>query len=228
MTDEGQLKRCMNCRKEDMVLYAITDRSWLAGRSLYEQVEEVLKGGATILQLREKQMDEESFLQEAIEMKELCRKYGVPLIINDNVEICLKADADGVHVGQSDMEAGEVRKRLGPDKIIGVSAKTVEQALKAQENGADYLGVGAVFGTTTKSDAKKLDMEMLREICKAVEIPVVAIGGITKGNILELSGSGIDGAAVVSALFAQPDIEAATKEMKQLALAMLAGSNSSL
>ena len=164
----------MNCRSEDLRLYAITDRHWLNGETLYQQVEKALKGGVTFLQLREKNLDEEDFMKEAREIKALCRKYKVPLIINDNVEIAREIDADGVHVGQSDMEAGDVRDRLGPDKIIGVSARTVEQALLAQAHGADYLGVGAVFSTSTKSDAKNVSHETLKEICKAVRIPAGA------------------------------------------------------
>ena len=146
----------MNCKSEDLRLYAITDRHWLNGETLYQQVEKALKGGVTFLQLREKNLDEEDFMKEARKIKALCKKYKVPLIINDNVEIAREIDADGVHVGQSDMEAGDVRDRLGPDKIIGVSARTVEQALLAQAHGADYLGVGAVFSTSTKSDAKNV------------------------------------------------------------------------
>ena len=176
----------MNCKSEDLRLYAITDRHWLNGETLYQQVEKALKGGVTFLQLREKNLDEEDFMKEARKIKALCKKYKVPLIINDNVEIAREIDADGVHVGQSDMEAGDVRDRLGPDKIIGVSARTVEQALLAQAHGADYLGVGAVFSTSTKSDAKNVSHETLKEICKAVRIPVVAIGGITRDNVKEL------------------------------------------
>ena len=205
----------MNCRKEDMVLYAITDRHWLNGESLYQQVEKALQGGVTFLQLREKNLDKELFMKEAREIKELCRKYKVPFIINDNVEIAKAIDADGVHVGQSDMEAGDVRKRLGADKIIGVSAKTVEQALLAEKHGADYLGVGAVFSTSTKTDAT------LRDICQAIKIPVVAIGGITKDNVNELSGYGADGIAVISAIFAQENITEAAKDLKQRSMQMV-------
>lgn len=203
------------CRKEDLLLYAVTDRSWLGGSTLYQQVEETLKGGATFVQLREKDLDEGTFLEEAKEIKALCREYGVPFVINDNVDIALEMDADGVHVGQSDMEAGDVRAKLGPDKIIGVSAQTVEQALLAQERGADYLGVGAVFPTGSKADAVEVDHQVLKDICEAVDIPVIAIGGITKDNVKELAGSGICGIAVISALFAQPDIEAATRELRK-------------
>lgn len=204
----------MNCKKEDLLLYAITDRAWLNGRSLYSQVEECLQGGATFLQLREKTLDEAAFYEEAVELKALCKQYGVPLVINDNVDIAVKMDADGVHVGQSDMEAGDVRAKLGPDKIIGVSCKTVAEALLAQQRGADYLGVGAVFPTDTKADASEVSFETLREICETVDIPVVAIGGIKASNAMELKGSGIAGISVVSAIFAQPDIKQATAHLK--------------
>lgn len=205
----------MNCDKNDLVLYAVTDRSWLGDSSLYDQVESAIEGGATFIQLREKNLDEADFLSEAKEIQKLCREYKVPFVINDNVEIAAQIDADGVHVGQSDMEAGDVRKRLGPDKIIGVSAQTVEQALKAQEHGADYLGVGAVFPTGSKADATEVSHQTLKEICEAVDIPVIAIGGITKENVSELKGSGICGIAVISAIFAQKDIRKAAAELKQ-------------
>ncbi len=204
----------MNCRKEDLLLYAVTDRCWLRGETLAEQVEKCLRGGATFLQLREKNLDEETFFKEAVEIKALCARYGVPFVINDNVEIARRVGADGVHVGQSDMEAGRVRETLGPDKIIGVSCRTVEQALFAQSRGADYLGVGAMFSTDTKSDAAVVTVDTLKEICKAVDIPVVAIGGLKIDNIGILEGTGVDGAAVVSALFAQKDIEGAARELK--------------
>ena len=201
--------------KKDLLLYAVTDRSWLdEGETLEEQVEKCLKAGATCIQLREKHLSEEEFLEEARRMKVVCAKYHVPLLINDNVEIALAVDADGVHVGQSDMEAQDVRAKMGPDKIIGVTAKTVEQALLAEKHGADYLGSGAVFGTSTKEDASKMDHKVLKQICQAVNIPVVAIGGITEENVAELAGNGICGVAVVSAIFAKKDIEAATRELK--------------
>lgn len=203
----------MKCDERDLLLYAVTDRSWLNGRTLREQVEEALKGGATFVQLREKELDQDAFLEEARQLKALCAAYHVPFVINDSVEIAAAIDADGVHVGQSDMEAGDVRAKLGPDKIIGVSAQTVEQALAAEARGADYLGVGAVFHTGTKADATDVSYETLREICRAVKIPVIAIGGITRDNVGELAGSGICGVAVVSAIFAQPDIERATREL---------------
>ena len=204
----------MNCTKEELLLYAVTDRSWLHGRTLKEQVKEALDGGVTFLQLREKQIDSELFLQEAQELKELCKQYQVPFVINDDVELALKVDADGVHVGQSDMEAGDVRKKLGKDKIIGVSAQTVEQAVMAEKHGADYLGVGAVFPTSSKDDAQEVDYETLKAICQAVQIPVIAIGGINAQNVDGLKGSGICGVAVISAIFAQEDIKEAAKELK--------------
>lgn len=212
----------MNCDRKDLMLYAVTDRSWLGGETLRSQVERALKGGATFIQLREKELDEADFLEEAKEIQKLCREYHVPFVINDNVEIAAAIGADGVHVGQSDMEAGDVRRRLGPDKIIGVSAQTAEQALRAQEHGADYLGVGAVFPTGSKADATEVSRETLEEICRAVDIPVIAIGGISRENVMELKGSGICGIAVISAIFAQKDIEAAAAELKKRVEEMLA------
>lgn len=206
----------MNCDKKDLLLYGVTDRSWLNGRTLYEQVEDALKGGATFIQLREKNLDADSFLKEAVEIKELCAHYHVPFVINDNVEIAKKIDADGVHVGQYDMEAANARAILGPDKIIGVSAQTVEQAVLAEKNGADYLGVGAVFHTGTKKDANSISHETVKQICETVHIPVIAIGGISQDNVMELQGTGICGIAVVSAIFAEKDITLATKELKTL------------
>lgn len=205
----------MGVNKRDLLLYAVTDRSWLGGHTLYQDVEAAIKGGATFIQLREKKLDEEHFLEEAKEIKELCKKYRVPFVINDNVDIALAMDADGVHVGQSDMEAGMVREKLGPDKIIGVSAQTVEQAILAEQKGADYLGVGAVFPTGSKDDAVEVSHDTLKAICEAVHIPVIAIGGISTGNVMELSGSGICGIAVISAIFAKPDIETAAKELRK-------------
>ena len=211
----------MNFTKKSLRLYAVTDRSWLHGETLYEQVEKALKGGVTLVQLREKELSEANFEQEAKELLELCHKYNVNLIINDNVALAAKVGADGVHIGQSDMGVEKARAILGKEKIIGVTAKTVEQALKAQAHGADYLGVGAVFGTTSKTDATKLDHKVLKEICETVDIPVVAIGGITEENVTELAGNGICGVAVISAVFGQPDIEQATKELKEKVEGML-------
>ena len=211
----------MKCDKKYMLLYAVTDRSWVGKQSLYEQVESALKGGATCVQLREKELNDDEFLAEAVEIGALCRKYSVPFFVNDNVDVAIKCHADGVHVGQSDMEAGDVRAKLGPDKIIGVSAQTVEQAILAEQRGADYLGVGAVFHTGSKADAEDVSHETLTAICNAVNIPVIAIGGITRDNVTELSGSGICGIAVISAIFAQKDIVSATKDLKEQTLRML-------
>ncbi len=213
----------MKVSKESLLLYAITDRYWLNGRALSSVVEEALEGGATFLQLREKKLDSEHFLEEAKELQELCRRYGVPFIINDNVDVALAMGADGIHVGQHDMEAGDVRKLLGPDKILGVSAQTVEQAVLAERRGADYLGVGAVFPTGSKDDADDVSYETLKAICEAVSIPVVAIGGISQQNVMELAGSGICGVAVISAIFAQKDIKAATALLKETTLEMVNG-----
>lgn len=205
----------MKLDKQAMLLYAVTDRTWLGGETLIEQVEETLKGGATFIQLREKDLAFEDFVKEAKAIKKLTDAYQVPFVINDNVEVALAVDADGVHVGQDDMDAGELRKRIGK-KIIGVSADTVELALKAEADGADYIGVGAVYSTATKTDADVVDFETIAEICQSVAIPVVAIGGLNETNILALKGTGVDGVALVSAIFAKEDIVKATRELKQL------------
>lgn len=205
----------MKVSKESLLLYAITDRSWLHGRTLASQVEEALEGGATFLQLREKNLDDAHFLEEARELQALCREHGVPFIVNDNVDVALAMGADGIHVGQHDMEAGDVRKLLGPDKILGVSAQTVDQAILAEQRGADYLGVGAVFPTGSKDDADDVSFEELKAICEAVSIPVVAIGGISLLNVKELAGSGICGIAVISAIFAQNDIKMAAQQLRK-------------
>lgn len=205
----------MNITREQLLLYAITDRSWLKGETLYEQVEKALKGGVTLVQLREKELSEPEFEAEGRSLLELCHRYRVPLIINDNVELAERIGADGVHVGQSDMELTRAREILGTDKIIGVTAKTIEQAQAAEKAGADYLGSGAVFGSSTKTDAKPMELSLLQDICQSVTIPVVAIGGINHDNILELKGCEIAGAAVVSGIFACEDIEEGTKELLQ-------------
>lgn len=202
--------------KKAMLLYAVTDRSWLGEQTLYQQVKQALSGGATCIQLREKDLDQEEFLREALEIRDLCRSFDVPFIINDNVELAIQCEADGVHVGQSDMQAGKVRQLIGPDKILGVSAQTMEQAKLAEENGADYLGVGAVFPTATKDDAKPVSHETLRKIVDSVSIPICAIGGINKENLPQLSGTGIDGVALVSAIFASKDIEAECRRLRLL------------
>lgn len=221
LSAETQKVHSCNCPPDRMLLYAVTDRAWLNGRSLYSDVQEALKGGATMIQLREKDLDYGQFLTEAIELKELCAQYNVPLIINDNIDIALACNADGVHLGQSDLAASEARLRLGENKIIGISAQTVEQAISAQQDGADYLGVGAVFTTSTKKDADFVSYDVLKDICASVAIPVCAIGGIYKHNIMQLAGSGIDGVALVSAIFAAKDIEKECNELLSLSKRMV-------
>ena len=206
----------MKFDKNSLILYAVTDRSWLGRNTLCEQVKEAIEGGVTFVQLREKNLDNESFVKEAIEIQSLCRNHNIPFIINDNVEIVKKINADGVHVGQRDMEAGNVRKLIGEDKILGVSAQTVEQAVLAEKQGADYLGVGAIFPTGSKADADDVSYDTLKNICSAVKIPVVAIGGINADNVSELEHSGISGIAVISAIFAADDIKAAAEKLKKL------------
>lgn len=211
----------MKCDKKLMLLYAVTDRTWIGDRTLAMDVEEVLKGGVTFLQLREKHMEDAEFLTEAKEIKALCSKYNVPFVINDNVYVAINCDADGIHVGQEDMEAGQVREKIGKDKILGVSVENVEQAILAEKQGADYLGVGAMFSTSTKLDAYDVSKEELRKICEAVNIPVVAIGGINENNIMELKGTKVDGVAVISALFAKKDIKQATENLRKLSEEMV-------
>ena len=204
----------MNCSKESLLLYAVTDRAWLApGETLTERVRAAIEGGATFVQLREKELDRETFLREGREIGALCREMGVPFVIDDDVDLALACGADGAHVGQSDLAAEAARAKLGPDRILGVSAQTVEQALAAERAGADYLGVGAVFSTSTKLDACEVSRKTLAAICAAVRIPVVAIGGISGANVEELTGTGIAGVAVVSALFAAADTRAAAQDL---------------
>lgn len=198
----------MKCTEEMMRLYAVTDRAWVRKQSLAEQVAAALRGGVTCVQLREKELDEERFLREAEEIFTLCKRYRVPFFINDNVALALRCHADGVHVGQDDMDVAEVRRLVGQEMMIGVSVHTVEEACAAAAGGADYLGVGAMFATSTKTDASLVTKETLRAICDAVSIPVVAIGGISKSNLLELAGTGVDGVALVSAIFSAADIAA--------------------
>lgn len=207
----------MKCERKHMLLYAVTDRAWVGRHSLYEQAEAALRGGITCLQLREKELDKAAFLQEAREIGGLCRSYGVPFLINDNVEVAIACGADGVHVGQEDMRADEVRRRIGDDRILGVSVHTPQEAREAVANGADYLGVGAVFPTATKGDAQAVSPATLRAICQAVEVPIVAIGGIGRDNLLSLAGSGVDGVALVSAIFSAEDIESTCRELRALA-----------
>lgn len=206
----------MRFDKSSMLLYAVTDRAFAKKQTLYEQVNSAIKGGITMLQLREKELSEAEFLKEAEKIKPLCRANDIPFIINDDVDVAVKCGADGVHIGQNDMAAEKVRQIIGDDMILGVSAQTPEQAVKAEEAGADYLGVGAVFPTSTKSDALSVSYETLKEICASVSIPVVAIGGICAENIKELSGSGIDGVALVSAIFGAEDIERECEILKKL------------
>ena len=198
----------MKCTEEMMRLYAVTDRAWVGKQSLAGQVESALRGGVTCVQLREKELDEERFLREAEEIFALCKRYRVPFFINDNVPLALRCHADGVHVGQDDMDVAAVRRLVGQEMMIGVSVHTVEEACAAAAGGADYLGVGAMFATSTKTDASLVTKETLRAICDAVSIPVVAIGGISKSNLLELAGTGVDGVALVSAIFSAADIAA--------------------
>ena len=211
----------MKCDKKAMLLYAVTDRAWVGKQSLYEQVESALKGGATCVQLREKELDDETFLKEALEISALCKRYEVLFFINDNVEIAIKCHADGVHVGQDDMEAAKVRRKVGEQMLIGVSVHTVEEALEAVKNGADCLGVGAIFSTSTKTDVNVLPKETLCDICEAVDVPVVAIGGIGKSNISQLTGTGVDGVALVSAIFAADDIEKECRLLRKLSEEMV-------
>ena len=205
----------MKLDKRDLLLYAVTDRALPDGRTLYEQVEAALEGGATFVQFREKGLSGENFLKEALEIKGLCRKYGVPFVIDDNVEAALKIGADGVHVGQGDADAGTVRALIGKDKILGVTAHTVPQAIAAEKNGADYIGAGAAFKTGTKQGAEVISRQTLKEICGAVKIPVVAIGGINAGNVILLKGVGICGVAVISAIFGAKDVKKATADLKK-------------
>lgn len=204
----------MKLNRKDLILYAVTDRAWLNGRTLVQDVTSAIKGGATLIQLREKNLTHEEFKAEALEIQTLCKNFNVPLIINDDVELAKEINADGIHVGQSDMEAGNVRKLIGPEKILGVSVFTPEEAVLAESKGADYLGAGAVFHTGSKSDAVNITHETLKEICSAVKIPVVAIGGISLNNLHELEGSGIAGVAVISAIFAAQNIEQAARDLR--------------
>lgn len=209
----------MKFDRRQLMVYAVTDRAWIGKMSLCEQVEAALKGGATMVQMREKSLTNDTvqdYLEEARSLRALTERYKVPLIIDDNIKLALLCGADGVHVGQNDMDAAQARALLGPDKILGVTAKTVEQALKAQKQGADYLGSGAVFGTSTKADALPMTMERLGEICRSVSIPVVAIGGICLKNIGKLKGSGAAGAAVVSGIFGAEDIEGTVRQMREM------------
>jgi len=206
----------MKIEKEAMTLYVVTDRSWLGDKSLISQVEQALEAGATFIQLREKELDYDTFVEEAIKIKEVTEKYNVPFVINDNVDVAIASGADGVHIGQNDEDISRVRFKLGADKIIGLSAHSVEEAVLAEKMGADYIGVGAMFTTTTKQDANQVSIEELKAIVKKLSIPIVAIGGIKCENVLELSNTGIDGIAVISAIFAEEDIGKATRKLLKL------------
>ena len=211
----------MKCDKKHMLLYAVTDSAWVGRQSLAQQVESALKGGVTCVQLRAKSLNETDFLKEALEIKALCKQYGVPFFINDNVDVAIRCGADGIHVGQEDMQAAQVRKLVGEHMMIGVSVHSVAEALQAVENGADCLGVGAMFPTATKPDASAVPLDVLRDICQAVSVPVVAIGGIGKANLPQLSETGVDGVALVSAIFAAEDIEQECRELRTLSEQMV-------
>ena len=213
----------MNFDKHSLRLYAVTDRAWVGRQTLCQQVEAALQGGVTCVQLREKHLDRDAFLAEAKQICALCRRYGVPFIVNDDLDVALACGADGIHVGQDDMPAAEVRRRAGRRLIVGVSAHTPEEARLAEAAGADYLGAGSVFGSATKTDASLLTSAGLQAVCAAVHIPVVAIGGVNARNILQLQGSGAAGAAVVSGIFGAPDITAACRELRALADTMVQG-----
>ena len=204
----------MKFDRNQLRLYAVTDRVPGIGVSLYDQVEAALRGGVTCVQLREKHMTDSEFAEEAVRLRELCHSFGVPLIINDNVNVALEAGADGVHVGRDDMPAAEIRRLVGSDFIIGATCKTVEQAKTAQAEGADYMGVGAVFPSPTKKNAIRVTKDELRRICGAVEIPAVAIGGVSLENMAQLRGLGMAGFAVVSAIFATDDAEKAAGRLR--------------
>ena len=209
--------------RKAMLLYAVTDQMWLKeDETLGDVVESVLQNGATFLQIREKDLAQDAFEAEAERLKTLCAQHRVPFVVNDSVEIALQCDADGVHVGQSDIKGRDIRAIIGPDKILGISAGTVEEAVAAEKAGADYIGVGAIFTTNTKKNARSMTMDQLKEIVSSVSIPVVAIGGISAENILHLRGSGVDGVAVVSAIFAADNPGKATADLLKLAEEMVA------
>ena len=210
----------MNFNKDMLLLYAVTDRGNTVKLTLYEQIEKALRGGVTCLQLREKNLSEDEFIKEAVKVKEQCLRYNVPLIINDNADVAIKSGADGVHVGIEDAPVDELRKKLPKGFIIGATAKTVEQAKAAEKSGADYIGVGAVFPSPTKANAIRITHKELQQICSAVSIPSVAIGGISYDNMDELKGEGMDGVALVSAIFSADDIYTATMHLKEKAKAV--------
>lgn len=206
----------MEFHRDMLLLYAVTDRSWTGRQTLYDQIQAALEGGVTMVQLREKRLSTQALVEEAVEIKELCHRYHVPLIINDNVEAAVASGADGVHVGITDTPVAEIRKRAGGSFIIGATAKTVAQAIAAEQAGADYLGVGAVFPSPTKQNAIRITLEQLKQICSAVSIPAVVIGGIGRENVAALAGGGMAGIAVVSAIFAEKNIQNAAAELKEV------------
>lgn len=206
----------MKLDRKTLQLYAITDRTWLDDRKLQDDVQKAIDGGITFLQMREKSLSTDDFIKEALAIKELAQTNDIPLVINDDIDVAIKVDADGVHIGQDDIAVSVARKMLGTDKILGVSAHTLEQALKAQKDGADYIGVGAVFNTSTKSNASNVSISTLREICDNISIPVVTIGGITADNALKLQGTGVSGICVISAIFGSSDINGATNKLRRI------------
>lgn len=211
----------MNSLKENLLLYVVSDRSWLGDNTLEDELEKAIQGGATFVQLREKDLDFDEFLNQAKSVKSLCEKHNTPFVINDNIEVAIKSNANGVHLGQSDTQLLKARKLLGDDKIIGISVQSVSQAIDAEKNGANYLGVGAIFDTKSKADAKNVSIDTLKDICSAVDIPVIAIGGICDKNIMQLANSGICGVAVISAILASADIKSSTSKLKKLAQKMI-------
>lgn len=213
----------MEFKRDSLLLYAVTDRAWEGKQTLLEQIEDALAGGVTCVQLREKHLDHDAFVREALQVKDLCHRYGVPFIVNDNVDVALESGADGVHVGIEDAPVADIRRRAGRDFIIGATAKTVAQARAAEAAGADYLGVGAVFPSPTKTNAIRITAEQLREICASVSIPAVAIGGITLDNAPSLAGCGAEGIAVVSAIFGAENVRAAAAALRQTALTLTQG-----
>lgn len=206
----------MKLDNNSMVLYAITDRTWLGEKSLAQAVEEAIKGGATFVQLREKNISFDEFIKLAKEVKAVTDKYKIPFVINDNIAVACEVGADGVHIGQGDEAIKIAREILGKNKIIGISANNPQDAICAELGGADYIGAGSVFSTSTKLDAKNITIEVLRDIAEAVSIPVVAIGGINKENVINLSGCGIAGVCIVSAIFSKDIIKEAASELFKL------------
>lgn len=202
--------------KKSLRFYAVTDTAWVGKLTFYQQIEAALRGGITMLQLREKHLPDDEFLHRAVDIKQMTAQYNIPLIINDNLQVAINSNADGLHIGQNDIPAAKARAAIGPDKILGVSAQTVQQALAAERDGADYLGVGAIFATNTKDDADSVSIQTLREICCSVNIPVIAIGGINVENATLLLNSGVCGAAFVSAVFAADDITAACQNLNRI------------